>query len=235
MAKKKKKTNTPSSRRQKQLQATKLGANGPLYKVTASNVKASEIKWMATTINRRLRALEKAGLQDKSNEYVIIKKYATGEPRGKGKIYNVNWETGAIRITSSTKGMTGEEKAYLVNVMRNIMKAKTSTVRGTKNARIKAWKTFLDKADMNESQLPFDKYDEMWKMFRENVDPDRKDHVASQAVVRIIQDTNFYDMSPKDMERSFQYLATSESPSEWIDAPFKDPDTGEEKIKLEYI
>ena len=231
MAKKrKKKTNTPSARRQKQLLATKKGANGNLYKVTASNVKASEVKWMATTINRRLRAIEKAGLEEASNEYNIIKKYATGEPRGKGKIYNVNWETGAIRITSSTRGMTGEEKAYLITTMRNILSAKTSTVRGTKQAKMKAWKTFLKTADLDQNQLSFDKYNDMWKLFRLNVDPDRKDHVASQAVVRILRDTNFYEMTLNDMERSFQYLATSESPSEWIDSPF-----GDEKIKLEYI
>ena len=231
MAKKrKKKTNTPSARRQKQLLATKKGANGNLYKVTASNVKASEVKWMATTINRRLRAIEKAGLQESSNEYNIIQNYATGEPNGKGSIYNVNWETGAIRITSSTRGMTGEEKAYLITTMRNILKSKTSTVRGTKQAKMKAWKTFLRTADLDQEQLSFDKYNEMWKLFRQNVDPDRKDHMASQAVVRILKDTNFYEMTLNDMERSFQYLATSESPSEWIDSPF-----GEEKIKLEYI
>ena len=224
MAKKrKKKTNTPSARRQKQLLATKKGANGNLYKVTAS-------KWMATTINRRLRAIEKAGLQESSNEYNIIQNYATGEPNGKGSIYNVNWETGAIRITSSTRGMTGEEKAYLITTMRNILKSKTSTVRGTKQAKMKAWKTFLRTADLDQEQLSFDKYNEMWKLFRQNVDPDRKDHMASQAVVRILKDTNFYEMTLNDMERSFQYLATSESPSEWIDSPF-----GEEKIKLEYI
>ena len=231
MAKKRrKKTNTPSARRQKQLLATKKGANGNLYKVTASNVKASEVKWMATTINRRLRAIEKAGLQESSNEYNIIQKYATGEPNGKGSIYNVNWETGAIRITSSTRGMTGEEKAYLITTMRNILKSKTFTVRGTKQAKMKAWKTFLKTADLDQEQLSFDKYNEMWKLFRQNVDPDRKDHLASQAVVRILKDTNFYEMTLNDMERSFQYLATSESPSEWIDSPF-----GEEKIKLEYI
>ena len=231
MAKKrKKKTNTPSARRQKQLLATKKGANGNLYKVTDSNVKASEVKLMDTTINRRLRAIEKAGLQESSNEYNIIQNYATGEPNGKGSIYNVNWETGAIRITSSTRGMTGEEKAYLITTMRNILKSKTSTVRGTKQAKMKAWKTFLRTADLDQEQLSFDKYNEMWKLFRQNVDPDRKDHMASQAVVRILKDTNFYEMTLNDMERSFQYLATSESPSEWIDSPF-----GEEKIKLEYI
>ena len=95
---------------------------------------------------------------------------------------------------------------------------------------MKAWKTFLKTADLDQEQLSFDKYNEMWKLFRQNVDPDRKDHLASQAVVRILKDTNFYEMTLNDMERSFQYLATSESPSEWIDSPF-----GDEKIKLEYI
>lgn len=237
MAKKriKRSTNTPSKRRQQRLFSQRPGANGPLYRVTASDVTDKEIKWMASTINRRLRALEKAGLTEYSNEYEIIKKYATGEPNKKGKIYNVNYKTGDIRITSSTRGMTGEERAYLVTVMRNIMKAKTSTVRGTQKARVKGWQTFIKKNKIAAENLPFDKYNEMWKLFRLNVDPDRKDRLASQAVVTILRDKNFYDLDLDDMERSFQYLATTPSTSEWVDAPFRDPDSGVEKIPVEYI
>lgn len=226
----KRNTNTPSKRRQKQLFASHKGANGPIYNVTAGNVTNKEIKWMAATINRRLAALEKSGLSEVSNEYQIIEKYALGEPNGKGKIYNVNMDKGSIRITSDTRKMTSEEKAYLVNVMRNIMKSKTGTVKGTKAARVTAWKSFLDTSGLNQNQMSFDKYNEMWKMFRQNVDPDRKDHMASQAVVKLLRETNFYELTLDDMDVAFQYLATSEQPSEWIDAPFGEGG----KIELQY-
>lgn len=234
MAKKKKKTNTPSARRQKQLLRTHAGAQGTtLYKVTPSNVKQSEIKWMAQTINRRLRALEKAGLTDDSQEYNIIKHYATGEPGGKGAIYNVNMERGTIRITTDTRKMSSEERAYLVTVMRNILKAKSSTVRGTKAAKQKAYSTFMERNKELQGKMSFDKYDEMWKRFRQNVDPDRKDKVASQKVVQMLKETNFYDMTLDDMEQAFQYMATFEDPADWMDAMVESP-FGDGDIRIEF-
>lgn len=225
----KRSTNTPSKRRQRQLFSQKMGANGPLYRVSASKVTNKEVKWMAATINRRLAALEKAGRTEVSNEYQIIDKYANGEPKKKGSIYHVNKQKGTIRITSDTRKMSAEERAYLVTVMRNIMKAKTSTVKGTKQSRTKAWHTFLEKAKLSESQMPFNKYDEMWKLFRINVDPDRKDRVASHTVITILREQNFYDLTLDQMDESFQYMATLKDKTEWLDSPF-----GTGKIKMEY-
>lgn len=235
MAKKKKgKNKAPSQRRQKQLLRTRSGSQGQkLYKVTPSNVKQSEIKWMATTINRRLRALEKAGLTEDSQEYNMIKHYATGEPNGKGSIYNVNMDKGTIRITSDTRKMTSEERAYLVTVMRNIMRAKTSTVRGTRAAKQKGYETFMRENKELQGKMTFDKYDEMWKRFRQNVDPDRKDKAASQKVVQMLKETNFYDMTLDDMEQAFQYMATFEDPADWADAMIEAP-FGEGQIRLEF-
>lgn len=234
MAKKRKtKNKAPSQRRQKQLARTHTGSQGQIiYNVTPSKVKQSEIKWMATTINRKLRALEKAGLTEDSQEYNMIKHYAIGEPNGKGSIYNVNMDKGTIRITSDTRKMTSEERAYLVTVMRNIMKAKTSSVRGTRAAKQKAYEKFLENNEELKGKMSFDKYDEMWKRFRQNVDPDRKDKAASQKVVQMLKETNFYDMTLDDMEQSFQYLATSESPADWADGMISG--AFGDRIKLEF-
>lgn len=214
-----KKKTAPSKRRKKQLAKSRTGAQGKkLYSVTPSKVTDQEIKWMAQTINRRLRALEKAGLTDASNEYDTIRKYAMGDPHGMGSIYNVNMDRGTIRVTSSTRGMTPKERAYLVTTMRNILAAKTSTVSGTKKAREKAYQTFMADNPGLSGKLSKDKYDEMWKLFRLNVDPDRKDRAASQMVVKLLNETNFYSMSLQDMETAFQYAATFESPADWADS-----------------
>ena len=228
------KNKAPSQRRQKQLMRTHEGAQGvQLYNVTPSKVKQSEIKWMAQTINRRLRALEKAGLTEDSQEYNMIKHYATGEPNGKGSIYNVNMNKGTIRITTDTRKMSAEERAYLVTVMRNVIKAKTSTVRGTRAAKQKAYESFLKNNKELQGKMSFDKYDEMWKRFRKNVDPDRKDKAASQKVVKMLKETNFYDMSLDDMDEAFQYMATFENPADWMDAMISAP-FGEGEIRIEF-
>lgn len=219
MAKKKKRKNkAPSQRRQKQLLRTRSGSQGQkLYKVTPSNVKQSEIKWMAQTINRRLRALEKAGLTEASEEYRTIQRYATGDPSGKGAIYNVNYDTGSIRITADTRKMSSEERAYLITTMRNILTAKTGTVRGTKKSMYKGYKTSLAMAGKTEEEISQDQWGKIWKTYRENVSQDMKDKGGSQAVMKLLRETNFYEMSLSDMEKAFSYMNNYETPMDWMD------------------
>ena len=229
------KNKAPSQRRQKQLMRTHGGSQGQkLYNVTPKNVKQSEIKWMAQTINRRLRAIEKAGLTEASNEYRLIQSYATGDPTGKGAIYNVNYDTGTIRITSDTRKMTSEERAYLINIMRNVITAKTGTVRGTKAAMMKGYKTSLAMAGKTEAEISQDQWGKIWKTFRENVSQDMKDKGGSQMVMKLLRETNFYEMSLSDMETAFSYMNNYETPMDWMDEMVSESPFDGELLPIEF-
>ena len=219
MAKRRK--SSPAKRRQKQLQRTHEGSQGQkLYNVTAGKVTDKEIKWMAQTINRRLRALEKSGLSQESNEYRLIKQYATGDPSGKGSIYNITPE-GNVRITSTAKRggsgpggkMTSQEKAYLVTVMRNIMNAKTSTVGGTKAALNKAYES----AKAVKEEMTFDQYVEVWRAWRDNVSKDKRDHASSQIVMKLIKQYDFYNLDRDQLDTAFSYYDQYDDPASWAD------------------
>lgn len=229
------KNKAPSQRRQKQLLRTKQGSQGQkLYKVTPSNVKQSEIKWMAQTINRRLRALEKAGLTEASSEYRMIQNYATGDPTGKGSVYNVNYDTGNIRISYDTRKMTSEERAYLITVMRNILTSKTGTVRGTKAAMMKGYRTSLAMAGKTEEEISQDQWGKIWKTFRENVSQDMKDKGGSQMVMKLLRETNFYEMSLSDMETAFSYMNNYETPADWADELVSESPFDGELLPIEF-
>ena len=232
---KKKKSSTPSARRQKQLFKSHEGSQGQkIYNVTAGQVKASEVKWMVNTINRRLKAIEKAGLQEESNEYKTIAKYAISDPNGRGAIYNVNMDKGTIRLSRDMRGMTGAEKAYLINVARNIMQAKTGTVKGTRAALKKAYGTALAATEKTESEMTYEQYVNVWRAYRRNVAPDKRDHESSQIVMQLIKQTNFYELTPDQLDKAFGYLGSFETPADWADELVSESPFNGDMIKIEY-
>ena len=221
MAKKRKynRSKVSPTRKKKLLQAHEGSQEQRLYNVTASNVAQVDVKWMVQLINRRLRAIEKAGLTEESAEYRTIEHYAVSDPAGKGKIYNVNYETGAIRISSDMRKLSAEERAYAINVMRNIIKAKTSTVRGTRAAMNKAFASAMKKApEAAAAGMTAEQYADVWRAYRRNVSKDESGKRAgSDIVMKLIQKFNFYDLSPEQLDRAFSYWDQYEDPAAWAD------------------
>lgn len=217
MAKKRK---IPSKKRQRQLQASHKGSQGQkLYNVTPKDVTVAEVKWLVNKVNQRLRALEKAGLTQESAEYRLIKQYATGDPVGKGRIYNVNMEKGSIRLSSNMKKFgSGESKAYLVNVARNILAAQTSTVSGTKAALWLSFERAKEKSGKSASKMTYEQYVEVWRTFRENVAADRKGRrIGSDIVMDMIKRYDFYELNKEDLQEAFSYWNSFQKPIEWAE------------------
>lgn len=221
MAKKRKYTRSKVSatRKKKLLQAHEGSQQQRLYNVTASNVEQIDVKWMVNIINSRLRAIEKAGLTEESREYHTIEHYAISDPAGKGKIYNVNYETGAIRISSDMRKLSAEERAYAINVMRNIIKAKTSTVRGTRAAMSKAFKTVTEMTpEAVAAGMTPEQYADVWRAYRRNVSKDESGKRAgSDIVMKLIQKYSFYDLNPEQLDRAFSYWDQYDDPAAWAD------------------
>ena len=183
-----------------------------VYDVKASQVTDEEIKRMAKLANDRLYKLEKSGQNEYSREYQLVEHYAVGDPNGKGSIYNVSEDQERIRFTSSTRGMSSEERAYLVNTMRNFLRAETSTITGTRKAAKKALASY-QASHKNAPDMNYKQYQKMWKIYREEVLPDKDSHESYNAFISIMNQTNLYDLSEDQMREAMNYLKTTEESS----------------------
>lgn len=217
--------NAPSRKREAQLLAqhrNKLEGGGygeKRYNVTAGKVTKQEINYLVKVANRRLAALEKAGLEDTSNIYVTVEKYANSTSKHKSFIYNVNKEKDTIRLSQKTKGLTSEEKAYLVNVARNIIKAKTSTVKGTKAVSHKRYESFIKNAKIPKERLTEDMYGKMFKIWRDQIQGDKKDKFDSKTFKNLITKTNVSQvMTINQFETAMIYASQLDDPMDAFDA-----------------
>ena len=228
MAKKRKYTRSKVSKtRKKNLLKSHTGSQDQrLYSITPSNVAKVDVDWMVNLINRRLRAIEKAGLTEESAEYRLIKHYAISEASGKGKMYNVNMDKGSIRVSKDFRHMTPEERAQAVTVMRNIINAKTSTVKGTKAALQKAYTSAMAAApEAAAAGMTEEQYVEVWRAYRRNVSKDENGKRAgSDIVMKLIQKHNFYELDSEQLDRAFSYWEQYTDPADWADDLLTAPD-----------
>lgn len=220
MAKKRKYTRSKVSKTRKQkLLQTHTGAQDQrLYNITPSNVAKVDVDWMVNLINRRLRAIERAGLTEESREYQLISHYAN-EVEGKGKMYNVNQEKGTIRVSKDFRKMTPEERAHAVTVMRNIIKAKTSTVKGTRAAMQKAFTSIMeDNPELEKSGMTQEQYNEVWRAYHRSVSKDKRDRAAeSNVIMNLIKHHDFYSLDSEQLDRAFSYWSQYDDPADWAD------------------
>lgn len=183
------------------------------YDVKASKVSDEEIKRLAKLANDRLYKLEKSGQDEYSKEYQLVKHYADGDPNGKGKIYNTSMDSDRIRFTSSARGMTGEDRSYLVNTLRNFLRAESSTVTGTKNIARKALATYKKNNPNAPEDMTYSQYQKLWKTYREVVIPDKEAHEAYNAFITMMETTDLYQLSQDQIEQAMKYIKTSEESS----------------------
>ena len=184
------------------------------YDITASNVTEAEFKRLVKRANDRLYKLEKKGLTGKSKEYRMVEHYAVSDPNGKGSIYNVNSERGSIRFTSSLKGLNGKQKAYLINTVRNFMRAETSTIGGTKKAFNRAFETFVNGDGRGKvSNMTQEQYETLWSTYRDMVQKDELDSKGYNVFMELVENTNLYELNSDQIRKALSYIETSEATS----------------------
>lgn len=174
----------------------------------AKNLDA-EIRKLVKKVNDSLYRLEKAGVQNMSNEYQLIEYYAIEKD---SPYYNVNLKQGTIRATKDLKRI-GTKRADLYrykNVLEGIINADTRTVTGTRAAIQKSYEWFLDEQKeggllQNNPKMDFDNYKRVFQIYREKVNPDRKDHAGSAMVLTILNSTNMYQISKSGIEKALKY------------------------------
>ena len=198
---------------------TKLGflaknRNGTGYLRKPSQISDVDLKRMAGTANRRLYELEKAGLQQESAMYRTVEKYAIDK---NSSMYNVKYDKGTIRLRTDVQNMSAKERAEYVQIMRNMFESKTGTVSGTRRSQKKAFESFkknLDDDSTVAKNLTEDDYKKVWKAYRKNVKPGKNDHMGSETIVHLLEDTKFAKLSPRDIDQAMRTINQAESGEE---------------------
>ncbi len=212
----KKRKKKESSYIRKSLLKTKTTEKGNvIYRISAYEVREKELKRMVRKANDRLRRLEKAGLYEESREYRLVSHYAYSDPGGKGSIYNVNPEKDTIRFKSTLPTGQGytREREYMINTLRNFLKASTSTVSGTRKAINKAFQSFKDNQDI-KGEMTQEQYMQLWRTYHDMGLRDKLDNQGYNAFMTLVQSTDIYDLTQDEMKVALDYLAKSEAISE---------------------
>lgn len=169
------------------------------------------IRNQAKRINDRYRALEKAGLEDASQSYKTVEHYAVSDPKGKGKMYSMDYATGHVRVSGDTRKMTIEEMKQYSETLGQILKHKTSTVSGTKKAMEKAYQTAKEDYNFQGSQ---EDYNKIWNTYKNNVEPDKRQKLDSEIVMAIMEYSDIYKMGQEDIDAAMQYINRAEDKDE---------------------
>lgn len=190
-----------------------------IYSKTPHEFTKSEINQLAKAVNDRLYKLERAGLDEYSQEYQMVKKYAVDNYLN---MYNLDLDTGRVRVTRDLSRFSDNKSKYgYIRVMQNILNARTSTISGTKEAMDKAYESFMQRPDIVKQGVGIsqDTYNDIWKAYRDKVKPNKKERLKSDVVmdfISAITDLGYNDIPSADIYKAFELF------DEGSDNPYHD-------------
>lgn len=159
-----------------------------------------EIKLLAKRVNYRMLKLERAGLADLSKEYSNIEHYAVDK---NSPFYNVNTDKGTIRATQDLKRFKTDAELYRYKErLESILNAKTITIAGTEQAITKGYEKFKEK---NLGDVSYDEYKNIFRIYKNKIVPNTKNHLSSDVVIDLIKNTNIYEMTDEQIEKALKY------------------------------
>ena len=165
----------------------------------------AEIRHMIKKINDSMYRLEKAGLQTESAEYRKMMKYATSNPNGTGIMYNLNMDTGTLRVSKDlTRYKTKKERVKFVEVLEGILKAETRTVSGTRRALDRGYQTAKKRYKYKGSK---EQYINVWHTARDIISKNKMEKIGSDTVMRMIETTNIYQLSQAELNEALKVLS----------------------------
>lgn len=164
--------------------------------------------------NDRLRRLEymnpetHTNLAEDSNEYRLALKYATEQPNAKGKIYNQEklFNENRLRFLSydEYKKLSKEDKTYFRNVLKNFLRASTSTEAGINSKYEKALETFT--ATYGDIFKDVDEYKKFFRTFRDYVTADKNNHFDYNNFSQALEFLDIESiLSSEDYAKTLQY------------------------------
>ena len=160
---------------------------------------------LVKTANERLRKMEKIHafdadkypslrnlkFTDLSRAYRDIRKYATEQPNGKGKIYRETSDGGFRFIGKKEyEKLSQAEKRYFDDILNQFLENQTSMKVGVIDAYKKSYDTFIKKYEQY-ADWSFEDYMNTWKTYSEQVAPDRRDKFQYDQLTMLITTGNF--------------------------------------------
>lgn len=182
----------------------------PIFSVKPSEMNTKEMQKVVKAVNDSLYRLEKSGNQLESKAYQSIQHYAIDLD---SKYYNVSVGGGTIRATNDFSRFESKGELYeYIGVLRKWLQDKTRTVSGTKRAMRKSYQNFIKMQKSfgggagSVNGITYDRYKQLWEIYRNNVNDDVKSKATSGEVVKILFNTDFYMMDDNKIAKSMQYF-----------------------------
>lgn len=199
------------------LLTSKINKRGkPVYDVKANKITQEDYATLVKRANERLRQLEKNNLTSDSKAYVVVKRYATSKPNGKGAIYTTSAEKGKpVKIRFKTKlseAATQAERTYMINTVRNFLNAETSTMRGVKKIQKKSYEAFKNNMALINPELANisqKQYTSFWRTYRENVAQNDKDRYGYNTIVNLLYNTRVMSLNEEQIKKVITYMDNS--------------------------
>ena len=165
-------------------------------------------KKIATTANKRARALEEKDLYRASNAYNWLERHVYDNKNT--KIY-VKDKQGRPKFNTNISKMSFQELKSASAEASKFIEAKTSTVSGIKEMYLKGYNTYK-KNHMNDSNyLSFEEYSEFWKS---GLVQNYSKIFGSDQVVRLSQAMEAEDLSVKELEQILEEGGFNENTQE---------------------
>lgn len=200
-----------------ELLTAKINKRGkPVYDVKANKITQADYATLVKRANERLRQLEKNNLTTDSKAYVVVKRYATSKPNGKGAIYTTSAEKGKpVKIRFKTKlseAATQAERTYMINTVRNFLNAETSTMKGVKKIQKKSYEAFKKNMALINPELANisqKQYTRFWRTYRENVAQNDKDRYGYNTIVNLLYNTRVMSLNEEQIKKVITYMDNS--------------------------
>ena len=184
-----------------------------------------ELKHMIKTINDSLYRLEKRGVSAESAMYRTAKHYAESAPNASGKMYNLDPNTGHVRVSKDlSRYKNAQDAKRFVEILENLLKAKTRTVKGTREAMKKGLETLKRKHPQIAQSMTLEQYTNIWHTYRDMVSKDKRSMLESDKVIMLIETTNIYDLTQDELEKAMEYINNAETFNDALDLIEMDTD-----------
>lgn len=178
----------------------------------------AELNHMIKTINDSLYRLEKRGVSANSAMYRTAKHYAESAPNASGKMYNLDPDTGHVRVSKDlSRYKNAQDAKRFVEILENLLKAKTRTVKGTREAIKKGFETIKKKHPEIAKTMTIEQYTNIWHTYRDMVSKDKRTLLDSNTVLTLIEKTNLYELTQDDLEKAMEYINNADTLNDALD------------------
>lgn len=135
--------------------------------------------------NQRLRQLEKSG-KENTSAYSYIKQLQSS-----GRSYITTDKHGNVKFRTDTSKLNAQQLSNELKQVERFLEAKTSTVTGINKIHNKAYKTFVNKYNLDKSNFSFNDYLTLYKTGIVKAYNEKYDSNATARIIQILTNDGY--------------------------------------------